>query len=122
VFRPSDGDATFMAPVNGAMNFPAGHLLDKPWLAVDNFAGPGQGNLYLAFTDVEDDICFTRSTDGVATWPRRRQQDGRGRPGGYHRRLGHAFRVFLGERPNAAVSSPSRTTPGSSGAGSRARG
>jgi hypothetical protein len=68
VFRSSDGDATFMAPVNGAMNFPAGHLLDEPWLAVDNFAGPGQGNLYLAFTDVEDDICFTRSTDGGATW------------------------------------------------------
>src|SRR5262249_46739916 len=43
VFHSDDGGATWSAPVNGT---PGGGDMDKDWLAVDNFAGAGQGNVY----------------------------------------------------------------------------
>ena len=44
VFRSDDGGLTWMAPVNGT---PGGSSEDKQWIAVDNFGGSGNGNVYL---------------------------------------------------------------------------
>ena len=73
VFRSTDNGATFSAPVNGAPGFASGVTLDKEWIAVDNAAGAGQGNIYLTFTDfpnlfTDNGIYLTRSTDGGNTW------------------------------------------------------
>jgi hypothetical protein len=69
VFRSDDNGQTFQAPVNGAPGIPGGDL-DKEWLAVDNFAGSGQGNVYLVVRDFgsTQGIRFFRSTDGGTTW------------------------------------------------------
>ena len=66
VFRSFDNGATFTAPVNGAPGFSG--VLDKPWIAADNFSGSGQGNVYLAFLNAATGIFFTRSTDGGVSW------------------------------------------------------
>jgi hypothetical protein len=74
VYRSTDNGATFTAPVNGSPGFvPGVDQQDKDWLAVDNFAGPGQGNVYLAWRDysstsANNGIWFTRSTDDGRTW------------------------------------------------------
>lgn len=78
VFRSSDNGVTFAAPVNGAPGFEGtGDFQDKSWIAVDNFSGSGQGNVYLAWRNFADSspgsgvihgIRFTRSTDGGNTW------------------------------------------------------
>ncbi len=44
VFRSDNNGLTYLAPVNGT---PGGSSEDKQWIAVDNFAGPGNGNVYL---------------------------------------------------------------------------
>src|SRR5262249_8424118 len=44
VFRSTDNGATWLAPVNGT---PGGASEDKEWITVDNFAGSGNGNVYL---------------------------------------------------------------------------
>ncbi len=44
VFRSDDDGVTWMSAVNGT---PGGSSEDKQWLAVDNFAGAGNGNIYL---------------------------------------------------------------------------
>ena len=44
VFRSDDGGVTWMAPVSGT---PGGSSEDKQWIAVDNYAGAGNGNVYL---------------------------------------------------------------------------
>ncbi len=72
VFRSYDDGETFTAPVvatPGKTGFQ-----DKPWIAVDNFAGPGQGNVYVTATDfsgsVNNGIYFFRSTnDGNSYGP-----------------------------------------------------
>lgn len=69
VFRSDDGAQTWIAPVNGAPGTIG--FQDKEWLAVDNFAGAGQGNVYMAWTDfgaAGTPIRFTRSTDQGATF------------------------------------------------------
>jgi len=65
VFKSTDGGMTFAAPVNGLPGA-AGGSLDKEWLAVDNFTGSGQGNVYLVVRDFgnANAISFTRSTNG----------------------------------------------------------
>lgn len=76
LFRSSDNGVSFKAPGNAAPGFVAGDRLDKPWLAVDNFVGDGQGNAYLAFRDFpssstgtqQQGIYLTRSLDGGVTW------------------------------------------------------
>jgi hypothetical protein len=78
IFRSVDSGASFSAPVNGTPGFVAGvDRADKPWIAVDNYAGPGYGNVYLAWTDftfknngslTDKGIYFTRSTDDGTTW------------------------------------------------------
>jgi hypothetical protein len=67
VFRSDDNGATWMPPVNGT---PGGGVEDKQWVAVDNFTGPGNGNVYLVsrrFSGVQG-IYFFRSTDNGATF------------------------------------------------------
>jgi hypothetical protein len=74
VFRSSDNGVTFAAPINGSPGFvPGVDQQDKDWLTVDNFPGPGQGNVYLAWRDYSSNsanngIMFTRSTDDGRTW------------------------------------------------------
>jgi hypothetical protein len=70
VFRSDDDGATWMAPVNGT---PGGSSEDKEWITVDNFAGPGNGNVYLMSrrfggTGGGPGIYFFRSTDHGATF------------------------------------------------------
>jgi hypothetical protein len=66
VFRSYDGGSKFILPVNGAPGINPTDIIDKPWSTVDNFAGPGHGNLYEVFTDfgATARIVLTRSTDG----------------------------------------------------------
>jgi hypothetical protein len=67
VFRSDDDGATWTAPVNGT---PGGGSEDKEWITVDNFAGPGNGNVYIVsrrFSGVQG-IYFFRSTDHGATY------------------------------------------------------
>src|SRR5215475_8169580 len=67
VFRSDDDGATWMAPVNGT---PGGSSEDKEWITVDNFAGPGNGNVYLLSRrfGAGPGIYFFRSTDQGATF------------------------------------------------------
>lgn len=71
VFKSTDGGATFSAPVNAAPGL-AGDVQDKPWIAVDNSPGAGQGNLYVAwrhFSGVNaEGIRVSKSIDGGATF------------------------------------------------------
>ncbi len=68
MFRSDDDGATWMAPVQCAPG--ATGFQDKEWIAVDNFAGAGQGNVYHAYRDfgTGGGVRFTRSTDGGATF------------------------------------------------------
>lgn len=71
VFRSYDNGVTFTAPVNAVPNFNPGDFLDKEWITVDNDPGPGQGTVYLTFTDFGADdngVYITHSTDGGNTW------------------------------------------------------
>ncbi len=67
VFRSDDNGATWMLPVNGT---PGGSFEDKQWMAVDNFTGPGNGNVYMVSRrfGVGPGIYFFRSTDHGATF------------------------------------------------------
>jgi hypothetical protein len=67
VFRSDDDGATWMLPVNGT---PGGSVEDKQWMAVDNFAGPGNGNVYMISRrfGAGPGIYFFRSTDHGATF------------------------------------------------------
>jgi hypothetical protein len=78
IFRSTNDGATFQAPVNATPGFAgSGDFQDKEWIAVDNFSGTGNGNVYLAWrhfpnfapgAGITYGIRFTRSTDGGATW------------------------------------------------------
>jgi hypothetical protein len=74
LFRSTDNGLTFQSPINGAPGFTAGvDSQDKPSIAVDNYPGPGYGNVYLAFEDFSTDapynrILLTRSTDDGIGW------------------------------------------------------
>jgi hypothetical protein len=67
VFRSDDNGATWMAPVNGT---PGGSSEDKEWITVDNFAGAGNGNVYLISRNfgAGNGIFLYRSTDNGATF------------------------------------------------------
>jgi hypothetical protein len=69
-FTSNDNGLTFGAPVNSAPGFSGSSILDKDWMAVDNFSGSGQGNIYQTFTDFASRtiIKLTKSTDGGVTW------------------------------------------------------
>ena len=76
--RSYDGGATFTTPVNAFPGYVgSGDFLDKSWMAVDNFPGPGRGNVYVACRTFASNIpgsCyqhgirFTRSLDHGATF------------------------------------------------------
>lgn len=67
VFHSDDNGVTWSAPVNGT---PGGSDEDKPWAVVDNFPGPGQGNVYLLSRrfGTGGGIYFFKSTDNGATF------------------------------------------------------
>ena len=67
VFRSDNNGLTWMSPVNGT---PGGSSEDKQWIAVDNFAGTGNGNVYLIsrrFSGTTGIYMF-RSTDNGNTF------------------------------------------------------
>jgi hypothetical protein len=80
VFRSTNNGAAFLDPVNATPGFVANvDTMDKPWIAVDNFPGPGYGNVYLVtwhdiFVSPDQppfqyyDMLLTRSTDDGLTW------------------------------------------------------
>ncbi len=72
VFHSDDNGQTWSAPVQGAPGKPASPSFnqDKEWIAVDNAAGSGQGNVYLVERDFGsgNGIFFFRSTDGGNTF------------------------------------------------------
>jgi hypothetical protein len=66
VFRSFDDGVSFPLPtVQGAPGKTG--FQDKEWITVDNFGGPGQGNVYLVVRDFGpgDGIYFFSSTDGL---------------------------------------------------------
>jgi hypothetical protein len=78
VFRSTNNGASFQVPANGTPGFVADvDSMDKPWITVDNFPGPGYGNVYLVTRHSvqqpapvywNNDILLTRSTDDGLTW------------------------------------------------------
>src|SRR6266508_6160315 len=68
VFRYDDIATTWQAPVQGAPG--KSGFQDKEWITVDNFAGDGNGNVYLVARDfgVGNGIYFFRSTDNGNTF------------------------------------------------------
>jgi len=73
IWRSTDGGNTFgPTPANGGVTTSANY--DKEILAVDNFAGTGQGNFYFFwrnFDSVGGGMTFTRSTDDGLTFANR---------------------------------------------------
>jgi len=61
-FRSDDDGASWMLPVDCA---PTAEVADKPWMTVDNYPGPGNGNVYVVVRDfgAVNGILFYRSTD-----------------------------------------------------------
>lgn len=68
IFRSDDDGQSWLAPVNGT-NGAAG-FQDKEWLAVDNFPGAGNGNVYMITREFggREGIFLYRSTDQGATF------------------------------------------------------
>ena len=108
VFRSSDGGAHFGLPYNAAPGVNLPDVIDKPWSTVDNFPGPGRGNVYEVFTDdgQSQRILLTRSTDGGRTWGpsggKLIANAGTGDANGAYVTVGpdHAVYVFWLEQPN----------------------
>jgi uncharacterized delta-60 repeat protein len=68
VYRSDDGGNTWLAPTQGA---PGSGSSDKDWVAVDNNAGPGRGNVYLLvrdFSSSKNGIYLYKSTDNGSTF------------------------------------------------------
>jgi len=70
VFHSDDGGLTWSAPAQGAPGKATTGLQDKEWIAVDNFSGAGNGNVYLTERDFGpgNGIYFYRSTDNGNTF------------------------------------------------------
>jgi hypothetical protein len=70
VFHSDNDGLTWSAPVQGAPGKPTTGLQDKEWIAVDNFAGAGNGNVYLTERDFGpgNGIYFYRSIDNGNTF------------------------------------------------------
>jgi hypothetical protein len=70
LWRSMDNGQTFLPPTNAVPGLIASlvsDLLDKPAIAVDNFHGQGQGNVYLAYY-LTNKIVVYRSGPGGVTW------------------------------------------------------
>src|SRR5262249_17290253 len=84
VFHSDDNGVTWSAPAQGAPG--KGTSQDKEWIAVDNFSGGGNGNVYLVERDfgAGNGIYFFRSTDnGLTFGPRGGPLIASGNPGAY---------------------------------------
>ena len=70
IYRSTDGGVTFSAISDGAPGASGSGNTDKEWIAVDNFAGAGNGNVYHVYRDFggPNRIAFTRSTDDGVTF------------------------------------------------------
>jgi hypothetical protein len=78
VFRSTNNGAAFHDPVNGTPGFVANvDYMDKPWITVDNFPGPGYGNVYLVTDHAQQlvsggpinyNMLLTRSTNDGLSW------------------------------------------------------
>lgn len=70
-FRSTDNGASWLPPVNSAPGFTTttGNQ-DKEWIAVDNFVGAGNGNVYQFWRNFGSPggMTFTRSTDDGLSW------------------------------------------------------
>ncbi|MBO0857722.1 MAG: PxKF domain-containing protein [Chloracidobacterium sp.] len=68
VFRSDDNGATWTAPAQGAPG--KSGFQDKEWITVDNFAGAGNGNVYVVARDfgAGNGIYLFRSTDNGDTY------------------------------------------------------
>lgn len=65
MYRSTDGGATWAVP--DAIEDPTNG--DKPWLAIDNTGGMGDGHLYGGWNHFNlGGYCYVESTDGGATW------------------------------------------------------
>jgi hypothetical protein len=72
-WRSTDNGQSFQAAISATPDARAGDSMDKEWLAVDNFPGPGQGNIYHIWRNfgggaTNGGMKFTRSTDGGASF------------------------------------------------------
>lgn len=67
VFRSDDNAITWQPPVNAISG---GSSEDKEWIVVDNFAGSGNGNLYVLSRNfgAGNGIYFSKSTDNGSTF------------------------------------------------------
>lgn len=71
LFRSDDGGISFRPPVNATPGIYTPAEVTDPTIAVDNFAGPCRGNVYLGLTygrPTPKAPWFSRSTDGGATF------------------------------------------------------
>ena len=75
VFRSDNNGQSFSAPTTAFTSFSSGDFADKEWITVDNFAGSGQGNVYLAARNFPGTgsatpagVFFSRSTNAGDTW------------------------------------------------------
>lgn len=74
IFKSTDNGKTFAWSTDGTpVHIGSSDFIDKEWLAVDNNAGTGQGNIYQVFRNFAGGtnagyIGFNRSTDGGATF------------------------------------------------------
>lgn len=65
MYRSTDGGQTWATPT--AIEDPTNG--DKPWLAIDNTGGIGDGHLYGGWNHFNlNGYCYVESTDGGATW------------------------------------------------------
>jgi hypothetical protein len=73
IFRSTNNGQSFSFLANAAPSFAASSFLDKSWMALDNFSGTGQNNIYVSYTNflfgaVDAGISLSRSTNGGTVW------------------------------------------------------
>jgi uncharacterized repeat protein (TIGR01451 family) len=102
IYRSDDGGVTFTGVANGAPDSSGSANTDKEWIAVDNFAGGGNGNAYHVYRDfgAPNGIFLNRSTDNGATFPAPKVLIASGAPGNVQGPLvavgaDHAVYVFF---------------------------
>lgn len=92
MYRSIDGGQTWETPAD--IEDPANG--DKPWLAIDNTGGMGDGHLYGGWNNFNlGGYCYVESTDGGATWtPSKRIADAGGTQWMMHMVVGPEGEVY----------------------------